>query len=487
MEVDHIVCSLMFFVISIVHSSAAPALFAGQRTENWKNFYMAQEYLDKYYEDHTQPIGMLTSTDSMSTKLRKMQAFLGLQASGKLDSATIQAMKQPRCGVPDVARYRHFPGKPKWEQSAVTYRIKKYTSSMHRADVDTAIDLALKAWSEAAPLNFAKMTSGEADIMVSFEVRDHGDSYPFDGPRGTLAHAFAPGEGLGGDTHFDDEERWTMGINGFNLFTVAAHEFGHALGLGHSTDPTSLMYPTYKYQNPIGYRLPQDDVKGIQSLYGPRKQAPEKPQFPPQQPPQQPPKQPSPPFNPTICDPNISFDAVTVLGKELLFFKERYVWHRQTQLTSVKPNFISSSFPHLMANVDAAYNVPDTGNAYFFKGPYYWKTTGNQILWQSHPISDFGFDSNIHQVDAAVYMKETGTTLFFVGNLCYSYNEEKQKMEKGYPKKTDEEFAGIPSKVDAAAEVNGSLYFFSGSKVYKYDNEAEDVVSVTKTSSWIGC
>ena len=55
---------------------------------------------------------------------------------------------------------------------------------------------------------------------------------------------------------------------GFNLFTVAANEFGHALGLAHSTDPSALMYPTYKYQNPYGFRLPKDDVKGIQALYG---------------------------------------------------------------------------------------------------------------------------------------------------------------------------------------------------------------------------
>lgn len=61
----------------------------------------------------------------------------------------------------------------------------------------------------------------------------------------------------------------TIGVRGNNptdIRSVAAHEFGHALGIsGHSTDPADMMYPTYVSNVPL--RLTQRDINTLKTAY----------------------------------------------------------------------------------------------------------------------------------------------------------------------------------------------------------------------------
>lgn len=48
---------------------------------------------------------------------------------------------------------------------------------------------------------------------------------------------------------------------------MAAHEFGHSLGLSHSSVKGALMFPWYQGIQP-NFVLPEDDRNGIQEMYG---------------------------------------------------------------------------------------------------------------------------------------------------------------------------------------------------------------------------
>ena len=118
-------------------------------------------------------------------------------------------------------------------------------------------------------MDFVETASGDTDFVSGWFTGDHGDGAPFDGVGNVLAHAFYPppcGGSFAGHMHFDEAEDWSLTGSGgtFDLETVALHEIGHLLGLAHSADPNSIMYPTY-----AGVRrsLDQDDLDGIRRLY----------------------------------------------------------------------------------------------------------------------------------------------------------------------------------------------------------------------------
>ncbi|KAL7611127.1 hypothetical protein Lser_V15G14080 [Lactuca serriola] len=218
--------------------------------------------------------------EELEAALKSYQAYYHLNATGTLDEPTVSKMVMPRCGFPDkethhnhntnnslhtVSHYRFFPGRPKWPRG------KKHLTYAFGSRFPTRfmppVDRAFRKWATATRyFTFSRARSyRSADLKISFARGSHGDGNPFDGPGGVLAHAFAPTDGR---LHYDADDRWAVGAvrNAYDVETLALHEIGHLLGLGHSQFQNAIMWATFR--SGVTKGLSSDDVRGLRALYG---------------------------------------------------------------------------------------------------------------------------------------------------------------------------------------------------------------------------
>lgn len=211
------------------------------------------------------------SDRSIRSALVTLQKRYGLPVTGEFDISTIGWLTRPGCGVHD--EYELTPrilAVRKWPRNTLTFSLANGSDGVSREQAVTVIRFALDVWSFVTPLRFVESVA-DADLQMMFARGHHGDPLPFDGRGNQLAHAFPPGTTLrSGDIHFDLAERWSMSsdcpLDKIDLYNLALHEIGHALGLRHNEDMNSIMYPSY-----LGPQrhLHEKDVQSIRELYGP--------------------------------------------------------------------------------------------------------------------------------------------------------------------------------------------------------------------------
>ncbi|XP_023709269.2 matrix metalloproteinase-19-like isoform X1 [Cryptotermes secundus] len=259
-----------------------------------------------------------------------------------------------------------------------------------------------------------------------------------------LGHASKPMEGM---VHFDDDEPWSSRrFSGQNLFLVAVHELGHALGLHHSDVKGSIMQPVLTRGYEPGFMLHNDDITGLQLLYGKRKHHP-----------------------PDLCSESL-FDAIFENPDGIIYvLKGQYYWKlSQDGFVNSYPLLASHHWQGLPGDVDAAC-ATSSGRTYFFKGSKYWAYRYTHPLAGHPKLISEGWPGIPDDVDAATWYTDS-VFLFFNGDQYWVYDShQKPSVSRTFPQPMTA-WGNIAGDLHDIMYIrSGYIYFFTEGSSYRYN------------------
>jgi hypothetical protein len=170
-----------------------------------------------------------------------------------------------------------YASSAKWPTNSIVYLLNPTNADVSSDAAERAVQTAAGAWS----------TQSHANFRFTYGGRVTDTTTGFDGKNVVLFRNATSGSALattywwysGSNIADADIVVWDGAFtfftgasgcsNGAYIEDVLTHEFGHALGLDHSTDPAATMYPTYSLCSQEMRSLGTDDIAGVEALYPP--------------------------------------------------------------------------------------------------------------------------------------------------------------------------------------------------------------------------
>ncbi|KAK0395894.1 hypothetical protein QR680_001476 [Steinernema hermaphroditum] len=416
--------------------------------------------------------GYLNGTTAPLTKediqysLLKFQSFMGIPKTGNVDDAVRAKMLEKRCGRADEISFKDR--EPIWQKSVLTWSISSFPKQLTESEIREQIHRAFSAWEKALPINFLEISrERNANIVISFEERKPKESHDITGISAAETH--------GARILLWNDQQWsyrnknsTLGVT--NLYHTLLHEIGHVLGMEHSQNPDSIMYPTFTSEKKD---IDQEDVDNVRKLYGVLHGTAQ--------------NVPGSTEKERKCPKKL--DAVTQAANQQTFvFRNRNYWRFKNRKVIQGPLPISQAFPNGPSFVNASVTSGDLTVLIEERTIY-----GYIIDKDSGTFRADKFPKMLHDrvlfFPKAAFPLSNGSVILLSDYVFATYdlrnNVPTNLNDKRvfYPNLPDELRGGIPQ--DASSD--DAFWMFTEDSVYQYDNVDQQVKSKTPLSLYFSC
>lgn len=456
------------------------------QSDNAKRFLYEYGFLQVDDENLIQTVNEST----LSSALILFQEYYKLPTDGKLSNETLELMQKPRCANSDIiADFQIY--KFKWKKSEILWHY--YLANEH------VIELTKKAFDQRekhSSLRF-KHDRTRPDILISnknlrhkMQMNPNQCGNIFEGKGGKLAHGFFPSEdGSLREIHIDNDENWSYTINSsipsgqVSLFSTLVHEIGHTLGLSHSDVSDAVMYAFYNGKS----ELNDDDILGIQNLYGKPQNTSETHSPPP----------PSPTVIAQLSDGNPivtndidlcslkNINMFLISNKRMYILYDKWLWILNINEKSYSNPIILTDWLTFLpknATIFGVYQRPSGEIVMLVNSLVYMFDLTNFRLKVDYPKSIqtvFGISpKEVH----TIFNSYSGKTYIFHSNNYYAEIDESTFTIKswGY---ISELFPGIPPKIDSSFRyIDGNLYFFKNNMVYVFNEFIGELIKTEQNN-----
>jgi hypothetical protein len=167
---------------------------------------------------------------------------------------------------------------PTWSLPQVPYYVNPATLDLPATAVETSVRSGADTWSLQSGAGFRFVFAGQS--LQTTNTNDGVNLVVFRNASSGSAIASTYWWSSGSQILDADIVFWdgafqffagTTGCSGgFYIEDIAAHEFGHALGLGHSASSDATMYFSTSSCNTRNRTLDADDIAGVRALYPPQ-------------------------------------------------------------------------------------------------------------------------------------------------------------------------------------------------------------------------